>query len=172
MGRTYAGDDSDSFVHLVDEGWLDNEIPINFRISTGIMRAAKRGITSDYLEHHFGGLLNATGQFYMRVILDGSVIENKKYYATKSGTSNDLRDWNLMDIDTGVAIGSGQIGAEQIGSGGQVADAFSFQVPYELGGEAQQAQIEFETTDESTIFELRHLDLLAETEGEAIITHT
>lgn len=167
--RTYAGDDSDSFIHLDNEGWTDDGVAINVRLLTGMMRAARKGVTSDFLEHDFGGLLNPTGQFYMRVILGGSVVENKLYRA--SGDEN-LQEMMLMDVDTGIGIGGGQVGAHQIGSGGAVADAFRFDVPYEFGGEAEDAQIEWETTDEATIFELRYFDLSGETEGEILLTHT
>lgn len=167
-GRTYAGDDADSLIHLDVEGWTDNGVPINFRVQTGLLRAARKGITCDYLGHDFGGLLNPTGQFYMRVLLDGDVVENKLFKATGSGS---LRTLMLMDVDTGVGIGSGQVGAEQIGSGGSVADAFKFDVPYEFMGDAEQASVEFETTDEATILELRYFDLYGETEGESLLTH-
>lgn len=171
-GRTYAGDDSDSLIHLVDEGWTDNGIPINPRIAMGILRATRRGVTCDYLLHTFGGLLNATGQFYMRILLNGSVVENKLYRAVGGDDNDSLQELMLMDVESGVAVGGGQVGAEQIGSGGQVADAFSFNIPYEFMGEGEQAQIEFETTDEATIFELRFSDLQGETEGELLLTHT
>lgn len=173
-GRTYAGDDGDSFVHLDNEGWTDNTVPINMRLTTGLLRAARKGVTSDYLQHNFGGLLNATGQFYMRVVLDGEIVENKLYRASPvAGDNNDsLRELRLMDVNTGVAIGSGQIGAEQIGSGGQIAEAFRFDVPYEFGGEAEAGQIEWETTDEATILELRYFELSGETEAETLLTHT
>lgn len=165
MGRTYAGDDSDSLLHLDGEGWTDNGIPINFRILTGLLRGAMKGITIDYLMHHFGGVLNATGKFFMRVILDGSVVENREFTATE------LRQKGLMDVMTGVGVGGGQVSAEQIGSGGQVADVFKFDVPYEFMGEGEQAQVEFETTDEATILELRYLSLEGETEGESLLTN-
>lgn len=167
-GRTYAGDDSDSLIHLDNEGWTDNLVPINFRVTTGFLRASRKGITCDYLEHDFGGLLNLTGQFYMRVILDGSVVENKLFKAI--GTAG-LMTKMLMDVQTGIAVGGGQVGAEQIGSGGSVADAFKFDVPYEFMGDAEAAQIEWETTDEATILELRYFDLSGETEAESLLTH-
>lgn len=168
-GRTYAGDNSDSLIHLVDEAWTDNGTPINVRIAGGILRATRKGVTTDYLLHTFGGLLNATGEFFMRVVLDGSIVENKQYKAI--GTSG-LMTKMLMDVQAGVAIGGGQIGSEQIGSGGQVADAFAFTVPYEFMGEAEQAQWEFETNVEGTIFELRFSELQGETEGDLLLTHT
>lgn len=168
-GRTYAGDASDSLIHLVDEGWTDNGSSINVRISGGILRATRKGVTTDYLLHTFGGLLNATGEFFMRVLLDGSIVENKQYKAV--GTSG-LMTKMLMDVQAGVAIGGGQVGSEQIGSGGQVADAFAFTVPYEFMGEAEQAQWEFETNTEGTIFELRFSELQGESEGDLLLTHT
>ena len=167
--RTLAGDDADSVIYLVDEGWTDNGTAINVRIVTGIMRATRKGITCDYLLHTFGGLLSAIGQFNMRVLLDGTIVENKLYKAV--GTSG-LITKMLMDVQTGVAVGGGQVGSEQIGSGGQVADAFAFTVPYEFMGEAEQSQIEWETTDEGVIFELRFFDLSGETEGELLLNHT
>ena len=174
LGRTYAGDDSSSFIHLDSEGWLDNGIPIHFRAVTGLMRATKKGVTCDYLQNTFGGLLNATGQFYMRVLLDGNVVENKLYKAAPESNDNDqsLRELRLMDVSAGVAIGGGQIGAELIGSGGDAVDAFQFTVPYEFMGEAEVSQIEFESTDEATILEIRFFDLQAETEGELLLQST
>ena len=174
LGRSYAGDDSNSLVHLDNDGWTDNGIPIHFRIASGLLRATRKGITCDWLLHTFGGLLNATGQFYMRVILDGTVVENKLYKANLEANDNgqSLRQLRLMDITTGVAVGSGQVGAEMIGSGGDSVEAFQFTVPYEFMGEAEQAQIEFETTDEATILELRFFDLQAETEGELLLNNT
>lgn len=171
-GRTYAGDDGDSFIHLDNEDWTDNGAPINVRLVTGVMRAGRRGITSDWLMHTFGGLLNATGEFYMRVVIDGEIVENKQYKAAPDGGGDSLQEYMLMDVDTGNPIGSGQIGSEQIGSGGSVADAFAFIVPYEFGMEGERAQIEWETTDEGTIFELRFFELSGETEGETIRTAT
>lgn len=174
LGRTYAGDDSDSFIHLDNEGWTDNTIPIQFRIATGLMRATRKGVTCDYLQHTFGGLLNATGQFYMRVLLDGVIVENKLYKANPEANDNDssLREMMLMDVSAGVAVGGGQIGAELIGSGGDATEAFSFTVPYEFMGEAEQSQIEFETTDEATVLELRFFELSGETENELLLNMT
>jgi hypothetical protein len=38
--------------------------------------------------------------------------------------------------------------------------------------DAEDVQIEWEVTDESTVLELRYFDLIGETEGELIIPHT
>lgn len=171
-GRVYAGDDTTSLVYLDSEGWMDNEAAINSRITTGVFRISKKAITGDYLLHTFGGLLSSAGQFNMRVILDGDVLENKLYRAAPSGNGDSLQELMLMDVDTGIPIGSGLISSQQIGSGGQVADAFRFDIPYELMHDAQSAQLEWEITDEGTAFELRYFDLSGETEGALLLTHT
>lgn len=159
-GRTYCGSDNSDTIFLQDEGATDDGIPILFRISTGLMSLDGKRITFDVMKVTLGGLLSATGSFTLRILADGSVIYTKEF------TAEELIEKKLMSTTSGRPIGSGQIGAEQIGSGGSSVDAFRFTCPIDTMFECETVQLDIESLDENTAIELRDSRIDIETEGE------
>ena len=79
-------------------------------------------------------------------------------------TASDLVSKKLMKVGSGVPIGGGQIGGEQVGSGGFPVDAYEFKVPFDFMDEGEEAQLEWEISDDGTVFQLNYFDLVGETE--------
>ena len=161
-GKTYAGSDNDDKIYLDNSGRTDDQIPINFRMVTGQMMLDEKRIKFDILNLVVGGLLSALGQFTIRVICDGSNAFSQDI------TADQLVDMDLMDLTTGVPIGYGGIGGEEIGSGGDAVEGFAFTCPIELSIECSFFQVEIQTLDEGTALEVRELRVDCETEGESI----
>lgn len=160
LNRVYCGAQTSADVFLQDEGYTDNDIPIVSRIVTGVYTMDDKRMTSDYLKLTFGGLLNATGVFTLRIYVNGEEALEQVINAT------DLQTANLMDVTTGVPIGGGTLGAETIGTGGNAADAYAFQYPLEMFYSGERFQIEWEVNDEGSLLELRDSRLDGETETE------
>lgn len=165
-GTEYVGDDSLDYIHREDYGQTDNLVPITTRATTGVFRLGNRDATADWLDFKCGGYLNATGQFYFSITVDGALIQRQLVTAAY------LVSKGLMSLDTGYPVGYGQIGAKEIGSAGQVTEVFKFDYPYELMADGETAQVEFEVIDEGSILELSYFSLGGEHEGELLITHS
>lgn len=159
-GKTYCGSDTNDEIYLDNTGRTDNTIPINFRMVTGVMSLDERRMQFDLLGLTLGGLLTALGKFTITIVADGEAAY------TADVTADELISKGLMSLSTGIPIGQGNIGSEQIGSGGDSVEGFMFTYPLELSIECHTLQIEIETFDEGTVMEARELRLDVETESE------
>lgn len=165
-GEVYAGSDSDDKIYKENYGFTDAGIPMTSRIVTGKFRLGRRGVTGDYLQLSFGGLLNPTGEFTFRVIADGQQVIQERVLAI------DLQEKGLMTVeDNGIPLGNGVMGSETLGSAGSAAEVFQFEYPYEMMIEAENIQIEWEITDEGTSFQLNYFTLQGEHDNELLIPH-
>lgn len=161
--RVYVGADDDDKIYLENEGTTDNTQPIPHRIVSPIYTQDDKRISSDYLSFLFGGLINATGSFTLRIYVNGVLAITEEIAAT------DMISAGLMSLSTGVPIGSGTVGAETIGSSGTTPEAYAFTYPLEflLSGERFQVEWEiYQAGDEGTSLELRDSRLDAETSGD------
>jgi len=161
QGTRYAGSDNDAKVYKDNTGILDGLIDINCRIVTGIYRLGEE-VTGDWLKLNVHGLLGAAGEFRQRVLIDGEIIINELVEATDMVTKNQMESGG-----SGVPIGGGQIGAQAIGSSGDVIEGFKFKRPTEFMAEGENAQIELEFNPDC---EIRYISLFGEHEGELLVT--
>ena len=159
-GRVYAGSDNTDKIYLDNEGTTDAGIPILHRIVSPLYVVDDRRVSSEYLKMTYGGLLSAIGEFTFRIYVNGeNAIEELV-------TAEDLINKGLMSLTSGVPLGSGTVGANTIGSGGDSPDVFPFTYPYEMLLSGESIQYEWEIFDEGTQFELRDSKMDAETSGE------
>ena len=159
-GKTYGGDARNGKIYRDDSGVLDGDSPINFRMITGLMSLDEKRIQFDALGLTIGGLLSATGEFTLRVYGDGTKVFESDI------TADELVEKGLMFLTTGVGIGSGDVGSEQIGSGGNAIEGFAFTYPLELLLECHTLQVEIETQIEGVGIEIREMKIDIETEAE------
>jgi len=158
-GKTYCGAEAGGKIYLDEASTNDNGIGIDFRIVTGLMIVDERRIQFDALNFILGGLLSALGKFTMRIIADGGLVY------TEEITAAQLIEKGLMDLTTGIPIGYGNIGSEQIGTGGEFIEGFQFTFPLETSIECHTLQVEIQASDEATAIEARELRIDCETEG-------
>lgn len=158
--RVYAGSDNDDKVYLDDELTTDDTIPILHRIVSPIYTRDDKRISSEYLKFTFGGLLSGIGSFDFRIYVDGTLAINENI------TAEELVARGLMSLSSGVPLGSGLVGAQTIGSGGNSPTVYSFTLPYEMLLSGETIQFEWEIFDEGTAFELLDSRLDAETSNE------
>lgn len=156
--RAYAGDDNDDKVYLDDEGVTDNGIPIRHRVAFPVFNL--NDATAEWHGMTYSGLLSGAGSYTQRILVNGG-----RDSLEETVTAEDLTDAGLMDVSTGVPLGSGLVGSETIGSGGTSPEGFKFRYPWEFLFVGEQAQAEIEILDEGTQMELRKISLFGETEG-------
>lgn len=164
-GRMYCGSDTDDKVYLDDEGALDDIFPITSRIVTGIFRLGRKGVTGEYHDLVHGGVINPTGEYTVRLFIDGSLSYEKLV------TADELQNLGLMNLESGVPAGSGTVNAETIGTSGTTPDVYRFDYPIELLTEGETAQLEWEITDEGAQIEIRFFELLGEHDSALLIPH-
>lgn len=157
--RAYAGDDNDDKIYLDDEGTTDNGIPIRHRITLPILTLGDT--TAEWHGMNYSGLLSGAGAYTQRILINGGREELEE-----DVTADDLIGEGLMDTSAGIPLGTGLVGAETIGSGGESPEGFKFRYPWEFLFVGEQAQAEVEILDEGSQMELRKLSLFGETEGE------
>lgn len=160
QGRVWAGSDNTDEVYLDHELTTDNGIPILHRILSAVYTVDDKRASSEYLKMTYGGLLSAVGEFSFRIYV------NSLLALEEAVTAEDLINKGLMSLSSGVPLGSGLLGAETLGSGGDSPDVFRFTYPYEMLLAGESIQFEFEVFDEGTQFELRDSRLDAETSEE------
>ena len=161
-GKTYAGSDNRGIIYIDNQGRTDDTIPINFRMLTGKMSIDEKRLNFDVTGTTVGGLLSATGQFAIRIIADGVIY-------TVETSADELIENGNMELTTGIPIGQGGIGAEEIGGGGDAVEGFAFEFPIEWSIECKTVQVEIESLDEGTAIEVRELRIDIETEAEQLL---
>ena len=164
-GLELSGDNSEDSIYLDETGTTDNGLPIAWRITTGRLRLGLKGVTGDYLNLTYGGVLTGNGQFRQRIIYNGQTIE-------EDILAEDLVTEGQMTLTALSSLGEGLLGNEQLGGRGSEVDVFPFNIPYEVMFEAEYAQLEWEGTDEGTAFEIRYFDLSGEHENELLTNPT
>jgi hypothetical protein len=162
QGAEFAGDDSDDKIHRDEYGYTDNGAPIISRLTTGKLRLGRKGVTGDYLQLTYGGVLSENGQFYQRII-HNDVIEEELIMA------EDMIEDGQMIVGPSVSLGEGEMGNEQMGGEGSETDVFPFNYPYELMTEAEYVQLEWEISDEGAKAEFRFFTIEGETENALLI---
>lgn len=160
-GKTYCGATRGGHIYCDNTSSVDDGIPINFRMVTGMMMLDEKRIQFDVLNVIIGGLLSAIGKFNLRIYADGGSAYNEEI------TAEQLIEMGLMTTETGIPIGYGNVGNEEIGSGGEVTEGFAFTFPLELSIECHTVQVEIQVLDEGTSLEVRELRIDAETEAES-----
>lgn len=165
QGCEYAGDDADDKIYLDESGFTDNGAPIISRITTGKMRLGRKGVTGDYMNLTYGGVLSENGQFTQRIIHNDSIEEELIM-------AEDLVADGQMTITPSISIGGGDMGTEQMGGVGSETDVYPFTIPYEMMFEAETVQLEWEISDEGAKAEIRFFELSGETENALLINHT
>lgn len=160
-GAEYGGDDTDDKIHRDEYGTTDNGTSIVSRITTGRLRLGRKGVTGDYLNLTYGGVLLENGIFKQRII-HNDVIEEEEIMA-----ENMVED-GQMSLSSGVSLGEGELGPETLGGEGDATEVYSFNYPYEMMLDAEYVQLEWEISDEGTQFELRYFDLSGEHEAELL----
>jgi hypothetical protein len=165
QGAEYAGDDSDDKIHHDDYGYTDNGAPIVSRVTTGKLRLGRKGVTGDYLNLVYGGMLSENGQFTQRII-HNDVVDEEVIMA------EDLIADGQMTIAPSVSLGEGEMGAETIGGEGSETEVFGFNIPYEMMVEGEYVQLEWEVSDEGSKVEIRYFELSGEHEGETLINNS
>ena len=158
-GKTYSGAAAGGKIYLDNESTTDNGIGIDYRIVTGQMVVDESRTQYDVLNFIISGLLSAIGEFDLRIFADGGLAYSK------TTTAAELIDLGLMDTTTGIPIGYGNVGSEQIGTGGGFIEGFKFTLPLELSIECHTLQIEIQTAGEGTAIETREMRIDCETEG-------
>lgn len=162
QGAEYAGDDSGDKIHRDDYGYTDNGAPIVSRVTTGKLRLGRKGVTGDYLNLVYGGVLSENGQFTQRII-HNDVVDEEVIMA-----ENMIED-GQMTLAPSVSLGEGEMGAETIGGEGSETEVFGFNFPYEMMVDAESVQLEWEVSDEGSKVEIRYFELSGEHEGETLI---
>ncbi len=159
-GKTYAGSMRNGHIYLDNSIITDEGNEIDFRMVTGLMSLDERRVQFDLLNLHIGGLLSAIGVFNVYIYADGSLVFSDEV------TAEELIEKGLMDVTTGIPIGYGNVGHEQVGTGGEVIEGFAFTYPLECSIECNQTlQIEIQVVDSGTSAEFRSLRADIETEG-------
>lgn len=158
----FAGDDSDDKIHKDEYGYTDNSFPIISRITTGKLRLGRKGVTGDYLNLVYGGVLSENGQFYQRII-HNDVIDEELILAENMVANGQ------MAISETVSFGEGEMGNEQLGGPGSETDVFPFNFPYEMMFDAESVQLEWEISDDGAKAEFRYFDISGETDDELLI---
>lgn len=161
-GCEYAGDDSDDKIHRDEYGYTDNTFPIISRITTGRMRLGRVGVTGDWLNLTYGGVLSENGQFTQRIIHNGVTDE-------ETILAEDMIENGQMVIAPTVSLGEGDMGNEVIGGQGTETDVFTFTYPYECMFDAEWSQLEWEIFDEGGKMELRFFDFTGEHESALLL---
>lgn len=169
-GVIYGGSDNMDEIYKDNYGLTDNTIPIYSRILTGILSADERRITFDADNLVLGGLLSDAGKFTMRLHFYSG---GNQASLEKVVTAADLKALGLMSISgSGIPIGSGQIGAQRIGYGGDASEAYRFTFPFEFLNECDGIQLEIEVTDEGSVLELSNFRIEAETDAKLLLPTT
>ena len=164
-GSEFAGDDVDDKIHQDEYGYTDNGFPIISKITTGKLRLGKKGVTGDYMQLTYGGVLSENGRFKQRLIFNDRLEETEIL-------AEDMIAAGQMSVASGISLGEGGISAEIIGGEGSRTEVFSFDCPYEIMQEAESAQVEWEISDDGAKFELRYFELSGETENELLINNS
>lgn len=162
LGRCYAGSNSDERIYLTNDGLTDDGVPVASRMLTKTFSIP--GASSTFRKFSFSGFLSPTGQFTLRVYIDG-VFDFERVI-----TAEDMIAAGLMSTTSGRPIGSGTIGAVTVGSGGNTASIYAFTYPITLKHRAKDMQIEFEVTEEGSFLEITESRLDLETSGNLLLT--
>lgn len=165
QGSEFAGDDSDDKIHQDEYGFTDNGFPIVSRFTTGKLRLGKKGITGDYTQLTYGGVLSENGKFKQRLIFNDRIEELEIM-------AEEMIAAGQMTVSSGISLGEGDIEAELLGGEGSHTEVFTFNYPYEILQEAESVQLEWEVSDDGAKFELRYFEAIGETESELLINNS
>lgn len=163
--RSWIGGVADGKIYLDDEGLVDDDVTIRHRVVTGEYVYDDGRADIDLTDWIFAGLLNATGEFDMRMYTDGTLAFQETIRAQddpQTGTSG-LITLGLMSIESGKPIGGGDIGGKSFGHGGNVPDVYNYDYPKTLLDVARRAQFEFEVNTEGTQWAIGESKLIGET---------
>jgi len=144
-GKVYAGSDNDGKIYEENYGRTDNTIPIESFFATGVLTKKPKRTTFEFTNLIFSGLLNATGEFTLKVKVRDVIL-------TYDFTAKYLINKGYMSLQDGVFIGAGAIGGELIGSIGQFVEAFPFVIPFDFLLEGESIQLQMEVAAEGTAF--------------------
>lgn len=148
-GKTYGGSENLDYIFLDDSTQTDDGSTITHRIVSGVYVMDDRRITMDFLKHTHGALLSATGAYTLTFYVNGSSLLPQEI------TADLLQDAGLMNVDSGIPMGSGTVGAETLGGGAYTTEIYSYTYPLEFLLVGERFQWEIEIEDEGTAFELR-----------------
>lgn len=162
QGCEYAGDDSDDKIHRDEFGYTDNGFPIISRLTTGRMRIGRKGLTGDWLNLTYGGVLSENGQFTQRIIHNG-VIDEEIIMA------EDMIEDGQMIVSASVSLGEGEAGNETLGGDGSETDVFTFTYPYECMFDSEYVQLEWEISDEGAKAEFRFFEFTGEHDASLLL---
>lgn len=163
--RSWIGGVVDGKIYLDDEGLVDDDVTILHRVLTGEHVYDDGRADIDLTDWIHSGLLNATGEFDMRMYTGGELAFEETIRAQDDPASNTdgLITLGLMSLQSGKPIGGGQVGAKSFGHGGVVPDVYNYDYPKTLLDVARRVQFEFEVNSEGTQWALGEAKVIGET---------